>query len=56
MVTALVSRFDEQKLSPTDRSGSLQLNESRRTGLAAKWSPVPGGHDYTTSRRHRIVW
>ncbi|HEY0803583.1 MAG TPA: GTP-binding protein [Pseudonocardiaceae bacterium] len=49
MVTALVSRFDEQKLSTTDDPGSLQLNEIGRVWLRTS-EPVPAD-DYTTSRR-----
>jgi sulfate adenylyltransferase subunit 1 len=48
MVTALISRFDEQKLSTTDDPESLHLNEIGRVWLRTS-ERVPAD-DYTTSR------
>ncbi len=49
LVTALNSRFDEQKLSTTDDPESLRLNEIGRVWLRTS-EPIPAD-DYTTSRR-----
>jgi sulfate adenylyltransferase subunit 1 len=49
MVTALNSRFDEQKLSTVDDPESLRLNEIGQVLLRTS-EPLPTD-DYTTSRR-----
>jgi sulfate adenylyltransferase subunit 1 len=49
VITAIVSRFDEQKLSTVDDPGTLVLNEIGRVGLHTS-EPLPAD-DYTASRR-----
>ena len=49
IVTSLLDRFDEQRLSTVDGPGSLVLNDIGRIALRAA-SPLPAD-DYTASRR-----
>ena len=50
MVTAIGSRFDEQKLSTVDDPGTLRLNEIGQVELRTS-EPLPAD-DYTASRRN----